>query len=124
MLIEISYYLRLRRKVMRLRSLGDTRFQGALNCVASQVKSSLIALSIEKHFSFLDSNFRQFVEVSAIHLNSSRVKRLVSQALHRRRNPAAAPNELIGRKATDRHDWRRAQQATEFNHVANLATGN
>src|SRR5438105_13397122 len=106
MLVEVAYKLRLRRKVMRLRSLGDTCFQGALNCVASQVKSSFIALSIEKHFSFLDSNFCQFVEVSAIHLNSSRVKRLVPQALHRRGNATAAADELIGRKATDRHDWR------------------
>src|SRR5437899_4588484 len=62
---------------------------------------------------------------SIVHLPDWRAKiTLIPQTLHRRRNSSAAADELIGRKATDRHDWRRAEQTSELNHVANFATGN
>src|SRR5438094_7113519 len=56
----------------------------------------------------------------ALRIGAARIA-LIPQAVHRRRNPPTAANELIGRKAIHCHDRGAAQQAAELNHLANLA---
>src|SRR6266404_3715414 len=58
----------------------------------------------------------------ALRIGDARIA-LITQAVHRCRNPTTAANKLIGRKTIHRHDRRAAQQTAELNHLANLAAG-
>ena len=55
------------RKVVSLRSLGDTSFQRAFDGVAGQVVSAVEVAQIQKGFGLFQPDLRQLLEVFAIY---------------------------------------------------------